>query len=363
MTVALALACTSGGTVSVTDGGSTTRPSDTADSAPPTDDETGAGTDCATRCDDGLDCSEDTCDGRGRCVSVPLATCPWPASIPPSVTELAWLDPSGDLQTSLSGATWDAAGRALWVVRGNGATAWRVVEDGAGGWRMDERWSIGDLDAESVVVVDPVGAPRVLHVLWEIEERVVAIDVSGPYAVQVGTWDTSAWLPVSTSLGAEGLAFVPDAALAAWGFVDGDGNPRTSALGMGGLFFVGHQNGGDLYVFDLEAGGPGVEHVGTYTTARQDTSGLEFDADTGRLYVWHGETNDLEVLRLSSSGAGGALDQEYLFDYPGAGNIEGIALFGLEDCGASGRPMVLATDDGDERALDLYPDWPLCRPE
>jgi hypothetical protein len=58
------------------------------------------------------------------------------------------------------------------------------------------------------------------------------------------------------------MTFVPDDALAAWGFVDGDGQPRTSALGYGGLFFVGTQNGGAVHVFDLSATDDTVEQVG-----------------------------------------------------------------------------------------------------
>jgi hypothetical protein len=238
------------------------------------------------------------------------------------------------------------------------------VEDGAGGYVIDGEWALGDLDLESVTVVDPVGAPLLLHVMVEIDEVILAVDLSQDPPVRVRTWDTSPWLPLSGSLGSEGLAFVPDDALSTWGFVDGEGAPRTSRLGMGGLFFVGHQNGGLVHVFDLSATGVEVEPVGTYATARNETAALEFDAGTGRLYVWHGDSNDLEVVRLSSSDLGGerrVLDSEYVFDHPGLGNLEGFALAGLEDCGPTGRPFFFATDDGAERALDVGLDWPLCR--
>lgn len=325
--------------------------------APPVE----TGDDCAALCDDGLDCSRDTCDDQGRCIAVPESTCAWPTLLPPGVTALAGAD--SDLRISLSGADWD--GQALWTVRGNDAEAWRWVEDG-GGWRIDGNWRLGDLDAESVVVVDPVGAPNVLHVMMEIDESIAVMDVSGPDAEPLRLYDTSPWLPLSGILGSEGLAFVPDAALTAWDFVDPAGQPRTSTLGMGGLFFVGHQNGGLVHVFDLSSATTDVQYVGAYETARNDVSALDFDADTGRLYVWHGDgSNDLEVVRLSSTDAGGgrrAFDTEYLFDYPGSANLEGFALMGLEDCGADGgRRFFFSIDDGNERALDVYDGWPLCR--
>jgi hypothetical protein len=69
-------------------------------------------------------------------------------------------------------------------------------------------------------------------------------------------------------------------------------------------------------------------------------------------------------VRLSSTEVDGErrFDAEAIFDYPGDDNVEGIALLGTEDCGTDGRPLVFTTDDGGRRALDVYPDWPLCGP-
>lgn len=314
---------------------------------------------CAARCDDGLDCTSDTCDAEDRCIHAPLEDCAWPAALPPEVLALASLD--ADFDRSLSGATWNPATRALWVVRGDGATAWRLVEDGGGGWIIEEKAALDDIDAESVTLADPVNAPNLIHVMIEHEERITAYDIAGS-ATRLRTWDTSTWLETAGTRGSEGLAFVPDEALAAWGFVDGDGAPRTSALGYGGLFFVGTQNGGEIHVFDLSATDESLDYVGAYGTARDDTSALEFDAGTGRLYIWHGgEENDLEIVRLSSTDDGGRrFDTELLLDYPGDANIEGLALEAVEDCADGARSLFLTIDDGRERALDVYVDWPIC---
>jgi hypothetical protein len=303
----------------------------------------------------------DACDAKKRCVHTPLGDCDWPASLPPDVIALASLDV--DFAHALSGATWDPVNRKLWVVRGEGAAMWRLEEDGLGSWRIDDKWDMGSRDLESLVIPDPVGAPDTVVVMVELVEVIAQFDASGSSAELEKVWDTSDYLATSGNQGSEGLTFVPDDALEAWGFVDGDGNPRTSLLGMGGLFFEGTQNGGTIHVFDLSATDESFEEVGVYQTSRTDVSALEFDASTGRVYIWSGGFNDLEVVRLSSVAIGTGLrqfDTEYIFDYPGTDNIEGLALEGIEDCGPSGRPLFFTTDDGDERAFDVYMDWPLC---
>ncbi|MEQ1504885.1 MAG: hypothetical protein ABMB14_21805 [Myxococcota bacterium] len=343
----------------------------TADTATtPTGDTGDTATDDCPQCDDGLACSIDTCDADGACSYEPAYDCPWPAL---AVQWLLETEPA--LEVSLSGAAWDPVNHRLWVVRNSGGAAvWRLVQDAIGRWIVDEdtahvraEWldvsGLSGLDLESLTIPDPVGAPDVVYLMAEGDEQIVAFDLSVPgEAEPVGVWDTSPYLPLLDQLGSEGLTFVPDGALAAAGFVDGDGLPRVSAGGMGGLFFVGHQNGGKVYAFDLGAFDT-VAHVGTFDTARLDTSGLEFDAATNRLYLWHGVTNTLEITRLTSSDTGGTyrkLDTEYVFQHPSDMNLEGIAVTGGDDCADGTRSLFLIADDGGPASIQLYSDWPLC---
>jgi hypothetical protein len=342
----------------------TTSTAETA--APPTPTGDTAPEPTCPACDDGLDCSLDRCDDAGACAWEPLTDCAWPA---PAVLPLVGDLP--ELQVSLSGAAYDPVNQRLWVVRNSGpAGIWRLVPADAGAWVVDEvdgvpaAWvalpGLGELDLEGVTVVDPVARPDEVHLVDEAAGQIVAFDLSIPgVATAVGQWDTSGPLPTLEQLGAEGLAFVPDAALAAAGFVDADGAPRTSAGGTGGLMLVGHQNGGRVYAFDLGLFGL-AEHVGTYETGGRETSGLELDPHTGRLYVWHGVDNDLEVVRLSSTDVGGVrvLDREHLFDHPAYTNLEGVA---IAPCDGSARALFLVTDDGGPSSLAAYPDWP-CFP-
>ena len=345
------------------DGSSDKGPGADADADTDSDTDSDTESDCedASHCDDGLDCTEDDCDADGRCLWRPLDTCTWPASLPPEVDALASLDT--DFRISLSGATWNPVERELWVVRGDGAQVWRIVEDQSGGWEIEDGASLGNRDIESVTLSDPAGEPHLLHVLVEHDEVVTAFDVSNPGTADVvRTWPTNDYLETAGSRGSEGMAFVPDSQLEDWDFTDGEGDSRTSQLGYGGLFFVGTQNGGDIHVFDLSSDDDTVEEVGVYATGYQDTSALEFDADSGRLYIWHGGSeNDLQVVRLSSESSGDtrSFDLEATFDHPGDDNFEGFALFGTEDCVDGGRPIAFTIDDGGDRALDIVPDWPL----
>lgn len=324
--------------------------------------------DTCPACDDALECSIDRCDAQGQCLWEPRGDCPWLA---PRAVPLA--DGLPELQTSLSGAVFDAVNQRLWVVRNAGpAGIWRLVRGAGESWVVDVDVTSGlpaawvglpelDWDPEGITLVDPVGHPDEVHLIAEETGQVVSLDLSTPgLAVPTGAWDLSSFLPTLEPLGPEGIAFVPDEVLASTGFVDGDGAPRISAGGMGGLMLVSHQNGGRIYAFDLFTTFGIAEHVGTYETARQDTSGLELDPVTERLYVWHGVTNDLEVVRLASTpGESGlrAFETEYLFDHPATPdvNMEGFALSG---CAGDARTLWIITDDGGPGALVAYPDWP-----
>jgi hypothetical protein len=339
---------------------------------------TGASTgDTACACDDGLDCSDDSCDASGRCVATPLYDCAWPAAPPEYAIPLGGLDPDGDLLYSVSDGYWNVDARRLWVVRNSGPSGiWRLREDGLGGWAVDldaggalAEWKdLGLGDIEGLTQLDPVGAPSVVTVVDEELGHVVSYDLATAGAApEVARWDLSAWIAPAGALGAEATAFVPDAALASWGFTDAAGAPRTSAAGLGGLVLVGMQTGGEVVAFDLAPGGVGSTWVGAYGTARPETSGLYWDAATERLYLWHGGmTNDAEVARLSSTDVGlpnRKLETEVVFDYPLGGNVEGIAVLANADCGPVGRPLFLLQDTIGERAIQLYPDWtPGCPP-
>ncbi|MFZ4725544.1 MAG: T9SS type A sorting domain-containing protein [Paludibacter sp.] len=103
---------------------------------------------------------------------------------------------------------------------------------------------------------------------------------------------------------------------------------------MGGLMFIAHQDGGYIWVFDVN---PSVNndfaYVGKYKTNRSESCDLSFDNSTGLLYILHNvsdnylEVNDLHT-SVSSSEYKFSIIKEYYIPNPASGsnNIEGFAI-------------------------------------
>ncbi|MDG2333974.1 MAG: Ig-like domain-containing protein [Myxococcota bacterium] len=301
-------------------------------------------------------------------VTFAAAQAPWPGEAIENSVNLTAIEGPGvnDFHSDLSAAVWNPVTRTLWLGRngpgGSNSKLWAVVEDGVGGFQIDNRsgnrgeWTnFGDL--EGVTQAD--FSEDVVFVLVEGQERIKEYDVSVyGTAVLNNNWNTRPYLPVDGGSGAEGITFVPDSALAAAGFVDQQGNLYSSTGGMGGLMFVGHQNGGAIFVFDLNRTTQGFVFVGEYLTGQNDTSGLEFDRSTGLLYVWHDAGIDvLSVSDLSSTPVSGLVRQLNIlraYDGPSSQNNEGIAVYPAGECTAGERSFFMTIDDGDDEALRWY---------
>lgn len=137
--------------------------------------------------------------------------------------------------------------------------------------------------------------------------------------------------------GPEGIVFIPDSALASIGFISQQtGQLYTSVKGLGGLFFVAHQDEGYVWVFDVNPNAnDDFAYVGKYRTSRSESCDLSFDRSTGLLYILHNITgnNKLEVTNLATVSVGGgerkfAVTAEYNLATPtdGNDNIEGFAV-------------------------------------
>ena len=134
--------------------------------------------------------------------------------------------------------------------------------------------------------------------------------------------------------GPEGIVFIPDSFLSSIGFIsDETGQAYTSTKGMGGLMFVAHQDGGYIWVFDVNPNtNDDFAYVGKYKSNRAESCDLAFDRTTGLLYILHNiGDNSLEVTNLTTSLVSGerkfADVNEYFIPNPsGNDNIEGFAI-------------------------------------
>src|SRR5262245_7909759 len=181
---------------------------------------------------------------------------PWPAEAVTAAVNLTPIEGPipNDFYTDMSGASWNPVTRRLWVERNKGPSKfWALVEDGAGSFKVDERdgnrgeWT-GFGDLESMTQADLTA--DVVYLMIEGEERIKSYDVYVyGTAILLHDWDTRPFLPLAGELGAEAIAFAPDSALVAGGFVDSTGAPYVSTEGLGGLMFLAHQNGAAPSVF------------------------------------------------------------------------------------------------------------------
>ena len=292
----------------------------------------------------------------------------WPAEALGSSENLTAIEGPGanDFHSDLSAAVWNPVTRTLWLGRnGPGGTRsklWAVAEDGNGGFEIASKdgnrgeWTnFGDL--EGVTQAD--FSEEVVYLMIEGEERIKEYDVSAyGTAILNNNWNTRAFLPRNGGSGAEGITFVPDSALINAGFVDQNGELYTSTQGMDGLMFVGHQNGGAVFVFDLNRSTQDFVFVGEYLTEQADTSGLEFDRSTGRLYMYHDRGIDiLSVSDLGSTPVSGQVRQLNIlqsYNGPAPQNNEGIAVFPADECVGGERSFFLTIDDGGNTSLSWY---------
>jgi hypothetical protein len=103
----------------------------------------------------------------------------------------------------------------------------------------------------------------------------------------------------------------------------------SSVKGLGGLFFVAHQDEGYVWVFDVNPNSNNdFAYVGKYQTNHTESCDLAFDRSTGLLYILHNiiGNNRLEVTNLSTSLNGSSRKFIPLNDYQitnPTGNNEG----------------------------------------
>lgn len=271
---------------------------------------------------------------------------PWPGETAAQAVDLTPLVPgtSAGFGQQVSDLYWNPATRTLWVARAPGGV-WALVESG-GSFAVQAAYPAINADSEGITQVGS-SDPHVF-VLDETGGLVRKYFVAGDGgAVLVRTWNLAGVVPPQVgNAGPEGLAFVADEALR-------DAGLPVSGFDAGGVFLVAHQNGGFVYVVDLDpASDTGRTAMGRITTSRTESSALAFDR--GRLYVSHNTgTNWLEVGVLGLGADGGpAILQSVELDSPNTFNLEGFALtaqgdgpqwcFWADDDGNSvGRPGLM----------------------
>ncbi len=270
-------------------------------------------------------------------VNITFGQSAWPSESWTQAVPLTAVMDAGGVQ-DLSGLHWNPVTNRLYLVQGSGYL--RVLQ-----WN-----TAGNTFSQLAFKNLPGGPEGITQVDYSANEFYVIAE----NAFEIRKYTTSANLSSVTlakhwnllnapspmtdtgNTGPEGIVFVPDAALAAAGFVSQQtGSPYTSVKGMGGLVFIAHQDGGYIWVFDIN---PGVNndfaYVGKYKSSQAESCDLSFDRTTGLLYILHNISgnNRLEVSDLSSTIVNGErkltdTNEYFIPNTPGSNdNVEGFAL-------------------------------------
>ena len=248
---------------------------------------------------------------------------PWPGENWEDAVALGSLNSSfsnGDI----SGAHWNDNTRTLWLCDNSEEVIWSLSESGET-FIIDQSFSgTGDLEGITQGLADN-------RVYLIDEDNVIRAYDTNSGEAQL-TWNIGQFLPGRGSDnrdGPEGITFIPDNWLAKSDFRNQSGAQfNQSQFDLGGIFLVAHQSGGSVYAFDISNSGD-VVFIGEYETSAKESSGLEFDRSTGRLYISHNvDGNTLEVTKLSSTATNG--HRRFVttghFDAPNGSNLEGFAL-------------------------------------
>lgn len=244
------------------------------------------------------------------------------------------MDPNGLLE--LSGLHWNPLKNRLYVLHGNGRLRVLQYDPASNSFTQSGNCTVSE-GPEGITQADL--AANEFYTVDENNYEIRRFSHSANFSTStlINHWNLLASPSTMTNTGntgPEGIAFVPDSFLTAKGFISqSTGSPYTSQKGMGGLFFIAHQDGGYIWVFDVN---PSVNNdfafVGRYKTNRSESCDLEFDRSTGLLYILHNTgSNTLEVTDLTTAAVTGGRKfvtvKEYAVPNPsGNTNIEGFAL-------------------------------------
>lgn len=261
----------------------------------------------------------------------------WPAGTWSSATNLTnILDADGI--TELSGLHFNAANNRLYAVQNDGrvrvlswnpltntfaAIANKVIDGGPEGITQ------ANLFANEFYTID--------ENTYEIKRYTHTANFSS--VTEFKHWnllDAPSPMQDTGNSGPEGIVFIPDSFLSTIGFISQQtGQLYTSVKGLGGLFFVAHQDEGYVWAFDVNPNtNNDFSFVGKYQTNHTESCDLAFDRSTGLLYILHNMTgnNRLEVTNLTTTVNGNLRKFVALKDYQVTNptddneNIEGFAL-------------------------------------
>lgn len=302
----------------------------------------------------------------------------------PGADATTTVDPDGEFSGNMSDLFYErgvgGAPDAMWAVQNGPSRLYQLMVGGNGMWEAETTSALrfpdggGDVDAEGVTRAE-LGTTSI-YVASERDNDdplVSRLSVLRYDTAAAGTtlaasqeWDLTGDLPpVYANAGFEALTWVPDTFLVAKGFIDettGEVYQPARYPDHGtGLFFVGLEADGVVYVYALDHSDESFTRIASFESGHESIMGLAFDRDVG--YLWSQCDNECEnQLAVLAIDAGGTFVPRGQFERPVTLenlNNEGIAFAPEARC-ESGRRAFFWTDDGNAHGHALRADSIPC---
>ncbi|HUS26893.1 MAG TPA: lamin tail domain-containing protein [Kofleriaceae bacterium] len=290
-----------------------------------------------------------TCGGGGPTGS------PWPGR-----NAVAAIDATGVSGVNVSGLFYD--GTTLWAVRNNPS---ELLTYTAGGALTSTRTLVypngsGVPDAEDLTKAE-LSSPA----MYVVTERDNANDTvsrmsilrydtsaSGTTLVATNEWNLTADIPTAgPNVGLEAITWIPDTFLVSHSFFDSSKshayNPAEYANHGTGLFFVGVEATGQIYVYALDHATSTFTRIASFSSGDPVNKALYFDRDVGYLWTYCGSScgNQAGVMTLGASGVFSLIKQIARPSSMANLTNEGIAIAPESQC-SGGQKTFWWTDDG-----------------
>ncbi|MBK8269239.1 MAG: hypothetical protein IPK83_13405 [Planctomycetes bacterium] len=328
----------------------------------------------------------------------------WPGDIPTPSSVSAVDTVGANLGGNTSGITCQPATEStpqyLWIVKNNPPVLYRLAKPGAT-WEPSSGWPTAGVTMRyvpgSTVYPGSPDSEGVTKAEWGEASVYVCAERNGSSSSRLSVlrYDTSGVTGATTTINAaqewvlnhvagnadsvdevpssnggfEGITWAPDSFLVSSGFrTDGSElyNPNAPQYaGHGsGLFFIAMEDFAKVYVYALKAGGTFVRVAKLNVSSLQKTVSIEFDRDTGTLWVACDSDGGaclsrhavFRINRNPHSPDYGRFVQRRLYNKPlnlPNSNIEGFAIAPETDC-ADGVKEVFWVDDSGSPGTTLF---------
>jgi len=296
----------------------------------------------------------------------------------PGQDNVTTVDVAGTFSSNLSGLVFEGGSTdVLWAARNGPGSIYRMLFNGSA-WVPDQNsgWASGKLtkytdgtgepDTEDVTFT--TGSAAGMYIASERNNAsssvsrpsILRYDVSGTSTTLTATheWLLTADLPVvAANSGLEAITWIPDSYLVSQGFFDVTAgqlyNPANYPNNGGGLFFVGLEGNGMVYVYALNHSNSSFTRIASFSTGfPSGVMALQFDRELGQLWATCDDTcgglsNIYVIDATSGSLTLGRMKRTYTFARPASMpniNNEGFAFAPQSACVGGFKPAFWSDD-------------------